>query len=90
MRAVLESRPPWSQGLYIPVDETMVFWTGLGPVHLTYIPRKPSPLGIMFKVRVLARGRRMLHARAQWTRPQSKENKRYVQEYKATTALHPA
>jgi hypothetical protein len=30
------------------VDETMVFWTGQG-VHLTYLPRKPTPLGVMLK-----------------------------------------
>lgn len=43
-------RTTWEQGTHLTVDETMLFWTGLGPVHLTYIPRKPSPLGIMFKV----------------------------------------
>jgi len=40
----------WEPGVVLVPDETMVFWTGLGPVHLTYIPRKPSPLGVMFKV----------------------------------------
>jgi hypothetical protein len=33
----------------IPVeDETMVVWTSQG-AHLTYLPRKPTPLGIMLK-----------------------------------------
>lgn len=27
----------------------MVFWVGQGSAHLTYIPRKPTPLGIMLK-----------------------------------------
>jgi len=35
----------------VVIDETMVFWTGLGPVHLTYIP-----LGVMFKGITQGRG----------------------------------
>jgi Transposase IS4 len=35
-------------GTIIVVDETMIFWTGMG-IHLTYLPRKPTPLGIMSK-----------------------------------------
>ena len=31
------------------VDESMVMWVGTGDMHLTYIPRKPTPLGIMMK-----------------------------------------
>ncbi len=31
----------------------MVFWVGAAP-HLTYLPRKPTPLGIMFKTLVCA------------------------------------
>jgi hypothetical protein len=27
----------------------MIMWVGTGYVHLTYIPRKPTPLGIMLK-----------------------------------------
>lgn len=27
----------------------MIMWVGMGNVHLTYIPRKPTPLGIMLK-----------------------------------------
>ena len=37
---------------HIVVDETMLFWTGQGEAHLTYLPRKPTPLGIMFKTLV--------------------------------------
>jgi len=39
----------WEPSTYLTVDETMIFWTGTGTAHLTYIPRKPSPLGIMLK-----------------------------------------
>jgi len=37
-------------GTVLVVDETMVPWTGLGEMHLTYMPRKPAPLGIQLKV----------------------------------------
>ena len=35
-------------GTFLIPDETMLFWTGLGG-HLTYMPRKPTPLGICLK-----------------------------------------
>eukprot|EP00798_Chlamydomonas_sp_ICE-L_P002138 gene2138-18187_t len=35
-------------GTMLIPDETMIFWTGLGG-HLTYMPRKPTPLGICLK-----------------------------------------
>lgn len=31
------------------VDENMIFWTGTGEVHVTYLPRKPTPYGIELK-----------------------------------------
>ena len=40
----------------------MVFWTGIGDPHLTYIPRKPSPLGIMLKVLCDSETGSLLHA----------------------------
>ena len=36
-------------GNYIVIDETMIWWTGQGDVHVSYIPRKPTPLGIELK-----------------------------------------
>ena len=39
----------YNPGTYIVADESMVFWVGTGSAHLTYIPRKPTPLGIMLK-----------------------------------------
>lgn len=30
----------------------MLFWTGTGDCHLTYLPRKPTPLGLMAKTAV--------------------------------------
>ena len=41
-------REAFVAGTIIVVDETMIFWTGMG-IHLTYLPRKPTPLGIMLK-----------------------------------------
>lgn len=42
-------REAWSPGTYLTVDESMLAWVGTGDVHLTYLPRKPTPLGIMMK-----------------------------------------
>jgi hypothetical protein len=36
-------------GVYITIDETMCFWVGLTSGRLIYLPRKPTPLGVMFK-----------------------------------------
>lgn len=36
-------------GDIITVDESMVHWTGTGEVHVTYLPRKPTPYGIELK-----------------------------------------
>lgn len=27
----------------------MIFWTGTGEIHITYLPRKPTPYGIELK-----------------------------------------
>jgi hypothetical protein len=35
-------------GTTLTIDETMIFWTGLG-VQLTCLPCKPTPLGVMLK-----------------------------------------
>lgn len=75
----------WEPGTYLTVDETMVFWTGLGPVHLTYIPRKPSPLGVMFKVTCCGETGILLHAELVEGAAVDR-NKRFVQQFKATTA----
>jgi hypothetical protein len=39
----------WSPGEYLTVDEHMVFWTGTGEMHITYLPRKPTPYGVEIK-----------------------------------------
>ena len=54
-------RAAWESGTSITIDETMVFWTGIGDPHLTYLPRKPSPLGIMYKVVCDANRGALLH-----------------------------
>jgi len=38
--------------VYLVADESMVFWTGASEVHQTYLPRKPTPLGLMAKTLV--------------------------------------
>lgn len=44
-------RNAWQPGTYLVADETMIFWVGAAP-HLTYLPRKPTPLGVMMKTLV--------------------------------------
>ena len=40
----------FSPGFVITIDETMWSWSGpCGDLHLTYLPRKPKPLGWMLK-----------------------------------------
>lgn len=35
----------WNAGYRIVLDETMMWWTGLTSGHLSFLPRKPTPLG---------------------------------------------
>lgn len=42
-------RSAWRAGTILVPDESMVQWVGGGAPHLTLIPRKPTPLGMMFK-----------------------------------------
>ena len=72
-------------GTYLTVDETMVFWTGLGPAHLTYLPRKPAPLGIMFKTLCDSETGILLNAERVEGAEKDSE-KKWVGEFKATTA----
>ena len=55
-------REAWNAGDYLVVDESMVFWTGLGDLHITYLPRKPTPFGIMLKTACCAASKVMLAA----------------------------
>ena len=50
----------WSAGNIITVDESMIFWTGTGEIHVTYLPRKPTPYGIEIKGAACADGRILL------------------------------
>ena len=42
-------RDGWTAGTYLVPDETMIFWTGSGELHMTFLFRKPTPYGMMFK-----------------------------------------
>ncbi|NBX97284.1 hypothetical protein EBQ81_00260, partial [bacterium] len=75
----------WEAGTYLVVDETMVAWSGTGTAHLTYIPRKPSPLGIMVKVTCCGSSGVLLHAELVEGAVVD-HNKEWYSEYKATTA----
>ena len=75
----------WQPGTVLTVDKTMVQWSGLVPVHPTYMPRKPAPLGIQFKVACCEETRVLLHAEVE-DGAEKDRRKRYVDEYKPSTA----
>ena len=39
----------WVPGSHLTIDESMVQWEGATEGHLSYIPRKPHPLGFQMK-----------------------------------------
>lgn len=45
----------FTPGTDLVVDETMVFWTGEGDAHPTYLPckLKPTPLGMMLDMMIM-------------------------------------
>lgn len=45
-------RKAYRAGHQLVIDETMVYWQGASSAHITYLPRKPTPLG--FCMRTLA------------------------------------
>jgi len=49
-------------GRAIPLDETVILDRGKR-AHITYLPRKPSPLGVMFKTTCSGESRVMLNLR---------------------------
>lgn len=63
----------------------MIFWVGTGDVHLTYIPRKPTPLGIMLKTGCCSSSGVMVRAEL-CEAADDMASKEYVKEYGATTA----
>ena len=66
-------------------DETMIFWQGTGSAHLTYIPRKPTPLGIMLKTLVDTSSGVLLNAELMEAADDMRD-KEYVKEWGQTTA----
>ena len=78
-------RGAWSPGTYLVPDESMVFWVGGGAPHLTLIPRKPTPLGIMMKTLVCGQTGIMLNAEISEAK-EVMEKKEYYSEWGATTA----
>ena len=39
----------WSPGRRIIVDKSIILWGGGGNVHFTWLPRKPTPMGVCMK-----------------------------------------
>ena len=52
----------WGPGGLLTIDETMVSWEGTSPAHISYITRKPHPLGFQVKGLHCSRSRIMLNA----------------------------
>jgi hypothetical protein len=75
----------WTAGNIITIDESMIHWTGTGEIHVTYLPRKPTPYGIELKVAACASSQILLAAEI----VEGKEvdaKKKYRDEIGATTA----
>jgi hypothetical protein len=53
-------RDSWQPGTILVCDESMAAWEGATLAHLTLIPRKPTPLGFMFKVTCCASSKIMI------------------------------
>ena len=39
----------WTPGDVLCAEESMTAWAGASEVHISYLPRKPHPLGIQLK-----------------------------------------
>lgn len=77
-------RGAWSAGTYIVPDESMIYWVGSGAPHLTFIPRKPTPLGIMMKTACCGSSGVMLNAEITEAK-EVMDNKPFAKEWGATT-----
>lgn len=75
----------WDASTYPTIDETVVEWTGTGTAHLTYLPRKPKPLGVMLKVTCCGMSGVLLHAELVEGAKVDCKKEGYA-EFKATTA----
>eukprot|EP00873_Tetraselmis_striata_P014680 jgi/Tetstr1/434944/TSEL_023940.t1 len=76
----------YTPGSVICCDETMFAWVGLcGDLHLTFLPRKPHPIGWMLKSAACVNGMIYIHLELAECKEDMKL-KKYVQEHNATTA----
>lgn len=66
-------------------DESMIMWVGTGDVHLTYIPRKPTPLGIMMKTIVDGSSGILMGAELMEGK-ETMEEREYAKEFGSTAA----
>jgi len=88
----LEALPAtWQRALgckvSISIDETMVFWTRASEAHITFMPRQPSPLGVMFKTTACGASDIMLNIEA--VRGLKRTLRRsFVLDFKATHGFH--
>lgn len=74
----------WDPATVLVIDETMVAWSGASTGHLTFLPRKPTPLGFMLKTLVCGESCIMVHMEL----CEGKEidrKKKYTTEFGATT-----
>ena len=72
-------------GTYLVPDETMVFWTGTGEMHITFLARKPKNFGIMMKTACCGESRVMVAAEIAEGAARD-ERKEYRDQVGATTA----
>ena len=79
-------RKAWRPGHCLVIDESMVYWQGSTSGHITFMPRKPTPLGFCMRTLACASSNVLLNAEL----CDSKERealKRYVHLYLPHTAV---
>lgn len=75
----------WNPGNIITVDESMIHWTGTGEIHVTYLPRKPTPYGIELKGAACGSSQIMLNVEVVEGK-EADAKKKYRDEVGATTS----
>lgn len=75
----------WQPGSILVCDESMAAWEGATQAHLTLIPRKPTPLGFMFKVTCCASSKVLIFFEPVEGKLVDR-NKKWVEDFGATTA----
>jgi hypothetical protein len=74
----------WRAGTHLTIDESMIGWEGASAGHLSFIPRKPHPLG--FQMKTVCDSKAGLFLNAEFAEGRDIDaRKKYYAEFGATT-----